>query len=292
MGCGSTAGHRAWSQAALGHRTARARLGFGRIDTIAEDLRHNFELERGLAARLNAASASQRRSLYSEVYDEYFQQARNVKHTVDDAREIARQVRLATLFLPKDGRYLEIGAGTCRVAAQIAKSAKVVYAVEVSAAIVPADAGVEVVISDGVTIPVTAESVDLVFSNQLMEHLHPDDAGEQVRNIRAALVDGGKYVCITPNRLTGPHDVSKHFTDVAVGFHLHEYTIGELRTLFLSSGFRDTRVCVALGGEVLAILPGGFYVVIERVLARLPRRVRRKGLVRKLLDPGPVVALR
>jgi len=269
-----------------------ARLGFGRIDAIAEDLRHNFELERGLAARLNAASASQRRSLYSEVYDEYFRQARNVKHTIDDAREIARQVRLATRFLPKDGRYLEIGAGTCRVAAQIAKSAKVVYAVEVSATIIPADAGVEVVLSDGVTIPVTAESVDLVFSNQLMEHLHPDDAGEQVRNIRAALVDGGKYVCITPNRLTGPHDVSKHFTDVAVGFHLREYTIAELRTLFLSSGFRDARVCLALGGEVLAILPGSFYVVIERVLARLPRRVRRKGLVRKLLDPGPVVAFR
>ena len=224
-------------QTAPGHDARRqARLGFGRIEAIAEDRRHNFELERALAARLRAASAPERRSLYSEVYDAYFREARNVEHTIDDAREIARQVRLATRFLPKEGRYLEIGAGTCRVAAQIAKSAKVVYAVEVSAEIVPPDARVEVVISDGVTIPVASESVDLVFSNQLMEHLHPDDASEQVRNIHAVLVDGGKYVCITPNRLTGPHDVSKYFTDGAVGFHLHEYTIGELRALFLSRG--------------------------------------------------------
>ena len=258
----------------------------------ADDLRHNFELERGLAARLKAASASERRFLYSAVYDEYFRQARNVGHTIDDAREIARQVRLATRFLPKDGRYLEIGAGTCRVAAQIARSAQVVYAVEVSAEVIPADAGVEVVISDGVTIPVPSKSVDLVFSNQLMEHLHPDDASEQVRNICTALVDGGRYVCITPNRLTGPHDASKHFTDIAMGFHLHEYTFGELRTLLLSSGFQDVYVCLALGGEVLAVLPGSFYAAVERLLARLPRRVRRKGLVRKMLDPGPVVAIR
>ena len=93
----------------------------------AEDLRHNFDLERGLVARLEAPSPLDRRSLYSEVYDEYFRQGRNVGHAIDDARGIARQVRRATRFLPKDRRYFEPGVGTCRVAELITKSAKVVY---------------------------------------------------------------------------------------------------------------------------------------------------------------------
>ena len=61
-----------------------------------------------------------------------------------------------------------------------------------------------------------------------MEHLHPDDALEQLQNIYSALVPGGIYLCITPNRLSGPQDVSRDFDMVATGFHLKEYTISEL----------------------------------------------------------------
>ena len=44
--------------------------------------------------------------MYATLYDEFFQQARNVDHTMVDPREIARQVRIVTRFLPKRGRYL------------------------------------------------------------------------------------------------------------------------------------------------------------------------------------------
>jgi len=229
--------------------------------------------------------------MYANVYDEFFREARNFVLPVDP-REIARQVRLATRFLPENGRYLEIGAGTCAVASQIALSAAIAYAVEVSAEIVPPNVGVEVLLSDGVTIPVDPESVDLVYSNQLMEHLHPEDASEQVRNIIKALALGGKYVCATPNRLTGPHDVSRYFGDTARGFHLCEYSLGDLRRLFLEAGFRDVRVAVALGGEVVLLVRGDLYAAVESVLARLPRSVRRRQPVRKFLNPGPVVAYR
>ena len=260
------------------------------MHAVNADTRHNYEIECELADRLRAASAVERRSMYATIYDEFFRRARSVGHTIDDPREIARQVRIATRFLPKGGRYLEVGAGTCRVASQVALSAREAYAVEVSAEVVPSDAGVQVLLSDGVTIPVAPDSVDLVYSNQLMEHLHPDDATEQVLNIQRALAPGGKYVCITPNRLTGPHDVSGHFGDIPRGFHLREYTVGELRRLFLEAGFRDVRVAVALGGEILVIVPGRLYAVAEAILARLPRNLRRRHPVRKFFDPGPVVA--
>jgi predicted SAM-dependent methyltransferase len=51
-----------------------------------------------------------------------------------------------------------------------------------------------------------------------MEHLHPDDAFEQLKQIYTALTPGGLYICTTPNRLTGPHDVSKYFDETAAGF--------------------------------------------------------------------------
>lgn len=61
-----------------------------------------------------------------------------------------------------------------------------------------------------------------------MEHLHPDDAYEQLQEIYNALIPGGIYICITPNRLSGPHDVSQYFDSIATGFHPKEYTTVEM----------------------------------------------------------------
>ena len=88
---------------------------------------------------------------------------------------------------------------------------------------------IHVVLSDGVSVEVPAASVTLAYSNQLMEHLHPDDALVQLRNIVRALAPGGLYVR-HPNRLTGPHDISMYFDRVATGFHLKEYTATESRS--------------------------------------------------------------
>ena len=38
----------------------------------------------------------------------------------------------------------------------------------------------EFIVSDGVTIPVPENSVSIAYSYQCMEHLHPDDAVEQL----------------------------------------------------------------------------------------------------------------
>jgi len=46
-------------------------------------------------------------------------------------------------------------------------------------------------------VPVPASTVDLAYSNQVMEHLHVEDGLEQVRNIYNALVPGGAFVCVT-----------------------------------------------------------------------------------------------
>src|SRR3712207_8321428 len=61
-----------------------------------------------------------------------------------------------------------------------------------------------------------------LFRSQLMEHLHPEDAAEQLANIARALAPGGVYVCVTPNRLYGPSDISMYFDDVRSEEHTSE----------------------------------------------------------------------
>jgi SAM-dependent methyltransferase len=103
-----------------------------------------------------------------------------------------------------------------------------------------------------------------------MEHLHVDDVADQLRNILAALAPGGIYICVTPNRLNGPHDVSRYFDKVATGFHLKEYSTGELDKLFREVGFSKTTAHAEIRGAGFAI-PVPVIVFVESILDRLPR---------------------
>jgi SAM-dependent methyltransferase len=172
---------------------------------------------------------------------------------------------------------MEIGAGDCAFSLRAAPMIRMGIVVDVSQVIVSAAQkmpNLEVVISDGTSLPVEPGSVDVAYSDQLMEHLHPDDALLQLTNVVRALRPGGVYICITPNRVSGPHDVSRGFDEVATGFHLREYTGREIREMFLGAGF--THIDFYAGGR-------GHYVRIPTALAlsgevafeRLPMAVRR-----------------
>jgi hypothetical protein len=127
----------------------------------------------------------------------------------------------------------------------------------------------------------------VAFSNQLMEHLHPDDALQQLRNIYDALAPGGTYICLTPNGLTGPHDISRYFDPVASGFHLKEYTCGELMALFKRVGFKSVRQCMRTS---TSLVPGSTLMTraVEGSLQAMPRGLRtqlaRHKAVRGLLE--------
>ena len=96
-------------------------------------------------------------------------------------------------YLTPGCTFLEIGAGDCALARRVAPIAGHVYAADISDQTqgVPLPPNVSLVISDGCSIDVPEASVDVAFSDQLMEHLHPDDALEQLANIRRALRPGG-----------------------------------------------------------------------------------------------------
>jgi SAM-dependent methyltransferase len=173
---------------------------------------------------------------------------------------------------------MEIGAGDCAFSINAAPSIRCGIVVDVSEVIVSAAADVEnleVVITDGVSLPVEAGSVDVAYSDQLMEHLHPDDAQAQLMNIVRALRPGGVYVCITPNRVYGPHDVSRGFDEVATGFHLREYSAHEIQEMFLAAGFKKVDFYAGGSGHYVRI-PTTVALAAETAFERLPRFIRNR----------------
>jgi SAM-dependent methyltransferase len=249
-----------------------------------EQIEEHYRIERELADRLRRASREERRKLYPVVYDELF--ARVPEHPMlarkmtpeDSARAVARQMLLLRRFLSPERVFLEVGPGDCALSFEVCKRVKKVFAVEVSAAISAARQrpdNFELILSDGCSIPLPAHTVDVVYSNQLMEHLHPEDALEQLRAIHKVLRPGGVYLCLTPDRLTGPHDISYGFDEEPTGFHLKEYTAGELAELFRSVGFRDVQAVMAIRNRFFT-MPVGLYRFWELFIALVPGTFRRR----------------
>ncbi len=248
-----------------------------------EQLRQHYEVERELADRLRHATKAQRRTLYSEVYDELFKRVPlHPQHTnkADAARlaaDVAEKMEILAPFLNANSVFLEVGPGDCEFAKTVAEKVARVLAIDVSDEITrkrELPANLQLVISDGSSIPVLPDSVNVAYSNQLMEHLHPDDALDQLRGLHAALKPGGVYLCITPSRLTGPHDISGEFDREATGFHLKEYTVGDLAALFRQVGFNKLRIIFGGRGQFV-LLPTWTATICEKLLALLPHSLRK-----------------
>jgi len=249
-------------------------------------VREHYEIEKQLATQLRAASQEERTDLYGTLYDELFSRVPHHSQLKEKNDEVAQQrkvrirFRLLERFLQPTLTFLELGAGDCSLSFAVAQAVKRVYALDVSKHITTnaqEPSNFTLVISDGWSVPLPEQSIDLAYSDQLMEHLHPADAIEQLRNLYRALAPGGRYICITPNRLCGPHDISRHFSPVPVGFHLKEYTITELNAIFNSIGFSHVQVLLSVESFVLPwVLPVTPFLWIENGLTRLPRSLRKR----------------
>jgi len=134
------------------------------------------------------------------------------------------------------------------------------------------------------------ESYSLAYWNDVFEHIPVDEIGDYLRALYGLLKPGGKLITITPNWHMRPSDVTALFQPrrtEAIGFHLKEYTLREVRQLLLEAGFTSVRT-------PLFISPNRFYYssfcdvtqlksILEPLLEYLPIQVaiqmcRRFGL--------------
>jgi SAM-dependent methyltransferase len=246
-------------------------------------IREQYEIEKELATRLRTASREERTRLYPIVYDEFHRWMRcNPGHSADKTgrveKEVMRQIRFLRRFLNTNLVFAEIGPGDCSLSLEVAKFVKVVYAVEASKEIETQQnyrQNFTLVISDGRSIPLQRHSVHIVYSHQFIEHLHPDDAMEHIRNVYEILAPGGVYACLTPNRLNGPHDISKYFDPIASGLHIKEYSNVELGNIFVKCGFSKIRIYIGVKGFYVG-LPLFVIRLVETSFVKLPIPIRNR----------------
>jgi SAM-dependent methyltransferase len=248
-----------------------------------EQLREHYIIEKELAAKLRCSDREERRQLYATLYDELFErvphhpQLTGKGGAASRRRAVEIQRSFLEAFLRPDSVFMEIGCGDCLLSLDVAKNVKRVIGIDVSKKV--SDSGAapdnfELVISDGTSINVPPGSVDIAYSNQLLEHLHPDDVPEHIRNVYRALAPGGRYVFSTPHRYAGPHDISKYFEREAKGLHLHEFTIREIISMLEEAGFSGFYSYKRYRRRYMKI-PGYPLVWIENVIGPLPHTVRR-----------------
>jgi len=249
-----------------------------------DELLEHYRVEKELADILRNAPKEERGRLYPALYDELYRrlpghsQLRRKSSPESAGAKARARLKLLRRYIGGDSTFVETGAGACALSLLVSGFVKRVYAIDVSREIagdVAIPGNMRLLISDGLEIPVPEGSADAVFSDQLAEHLHPDDLVEHLKNVYRCLAPGGTYICLTPNRLNGPHDISKYFTEIATGFHLKEYTNSELGTLFRGSGFIRIRALVGARGYYIPVHIS-FPVFLERALSALPRRAGRR----------------
>jgi SAM-dependent methyltransferase len=251
--------------------------------------REQFEYERQAAQRLMGATSAERPELYRQVYEEYYRRfgsAYAYDEGDGDPKVIRSQFQFVRRFLNK-GRddFVEIGTGSGKLCVEIAKLAKSCIGID---AVKRVDVDSELpanctfLASDVVSLSLPAESVDVAFSSQLLEHLHPDDCRALIANIFSALRPGGLFINIVPNRLTGPHDVSMHFVDEAEGLHLHEYDNRELSRLMRGSGFSHCTSYVGARGFFIPV-PSALIGIVESALEVIPHALRRAAAFRAIV---------
>lgn len=241
----------------------------------------HFQLERKLANQLKGTTTEQRRVLYGKLYNDLFSTFPEIPEGLNISKDdrLAWQLKLMKRLFSKDKTVLEIGAGDCLLSKELAKHFKKIIAYEVADSIPFIEgkpANFELRIFNGIDMHEKPETVDIVYSNQVFEHLHPDDTMPLLKAYHSYLTKGGKLVVITPHRLTGPHDISRDFTKDAEGFHLKEYTYKEMKSVLSAAGFKKIKGYVGYSKMGYFSVPISLLIFSEKVYNVFPRGLKKK----------------
>jgi 2-polyprenyl-3-methyl-5-hydroxy-6-metoxy-1,4-benzoquinol methylase len=246
---------------------------------MAYNQQAHFILEKELANELRNSSASDRKVLYQKLYNKLFSTFPEIATNLDSSEgdRIAWQMKLIKHLYDKEKIFLEIGAGDCLLSKQLARQFKKIVAYEVASSIPFIENkpdNLEIRIFNGVDMNEESGSVDIIYSNQVFEHLHPEDVPPILSAYHTFLK--GKIVVITPHRLTGPHDISRYFTDDAEGFHMKEYTYKEMKSVLKAGGFKRIKGFVGYSKWGYMGVHINLLILAEKIYGVFPRSFRKK----------------
>ena len=210
---------------------------------------------------LEGASTGDFQRAYDELHAEFIRQAECARQDGDDVPYsrggIYAQVnprpetedRLRSVILHYVGswsclrgrpsRVLEVGTGDGRTAHLLACQGNTVLSVDVSRLALDRarsrwggdpSLSLQYEFGDARGLDLPDASFDFVVSENMVEHLSPDDMRAHLGEVRRLLAPGGSYLLYTPSRLWSGR--------ISAGFHLHVYTLRELTRLLQEFDFR------------------------------------------------------
>jgi SAM-dependent methyltransferase len=258
-----------------------------------EQVWNHYQVEKALAARLKRCDREGRRRLFETMYDELFAAVPDHPRLAENTApartaELNRaKTNLLRRWLRPDALLVEFAPGDCEFAGAIAGQVRRVIGVDISDQRAPGKRwpdNFELLVYDGYALPQVAPgSVDVIFSHQFLEHLHPQDTLSHLALAHSLLKPGGCYVIHTPHAASGPWDVSRYFCDEPEGFHLKEWTYGELRACARGLGYSRVEAVVAKRGFNVT-LPYAYFTSTEAMLRAIGRRRARRIAQRLIPD--------
>ena len=210
-----------------------------------------FQLERILRKRILLSYREDRASIVEQAYTELFREFPDHSVFLTTREEAKRKGRLGSgLIIPLSKRgsnVLEVGCGRGDVLMALAERGRVCTGIEISRHMLQLcdKLAVKVVQGNADSLCFPTGSFDVVFSQEVLEHLHPEDVPRHFAEAFRVLRPNGILAVETPNRRTGPQDISRGFTRIAEGLHLKEWTIRELIQQFQKAGFIKIRGLLA-----------------------------------------------
>jgi SAM-dependent methyltransferase len=260
----------------------------------AEQVKNHYLAEKAIAEKLKKAGREERKTFYRSMYEELFMSVpdhpRLTRRGSPEMTARKNREKYSMVGRLLDGRsvFVEFAPGDCKFAIDVSKKVKAVYALDISDQRDPGDENpdnFDFILYDGFdTDKVAPGSADMVFSDNLIEHLHPEDVKNHFELAYRMLRPGGRYIFRIPHAMSGPHDVSMFFSSVPRGFHLKEWTYSEIRKEILSAGFSN--LYAYWQAKCLCVkMPYGYFEALERLLGRLGDGRLKVRLAIKALIP-------
>ena len=140
-----------------------------------EQVRKHFEIEKSIAEKIKRANREERKKIFPVMYHELFSKVPDhprlskMKMTDTDSQTL----QFLKEYLDDSTVYVEFGPGDCQLASIVCKYTKKVIAVDIydqrkDRSRFPSN--FELIIYDGYNLNMERGSVDVVFSDQFIEH--------------------------------------------------------------------------------------------------------------------------
>jgi SAM-dependent methyltransferase len=223
-----------------------------------EQVEAHATLESELADQLLASTPDNRWQLFSNAYRRLYSELPWLNKTI--AIPNYKAFFSWGVLVGRNKKILEIGSGPGHLIRYLAGLGNECFATEITkergASLGPDSKGVVWEQTDGVNLSnfFPENTFDYVLSDQVFEHLHPDDHIIHLAEARKVLKPGGQYILRTPHRSYGPSDLSWAFgLEQAVFLHLFEPDYISMTHLMRDAGYAKLSAVLAYGRFRLAV---------------------------------------